>query len=259
MAVLIGTSGWQYQHWRGVFYPPQLAIGRWLDHYAARFATVEINNSFYQLPSHETFQRWASETPHDFVLCPKASRYLSHLKKLKDPAEPVARFVGAARGLGRKLGPVLLQLPGNFHANPGRLAETLACFGTDVRVAVELRHGSWFSDEVRGLLERHGAALCLADRGSRLVTPGWRTADWGYLRLHQGAASPHPCYGRTAVGSRARLLAETWGGDCDVYVFFNNDPRGCALRDARRFALACARQGLEPTRVPDRGDVEIAS
>ncbi|MDP8969553.1 MAG: DUF72 domain-containing protein [Actinomycetota bacterium] len=258
MAVVIGTSGWQYEHWRGALYPRRLPTARWLDYYAARFATVEINNSFYRLPDRETFQRWAASTPDDFVLCPKASRYLSHLKKLKDPAEPVSRFLDSARGLGAKMGPVLLQLPGNFHANAQRLGAALERFGPDVRVAVELRHHSWFTDEVRELLQAHGAALCLADRGSNLVTPAWRTADWGYLRFHEGSGSPHPCYGRSAIVSRARLLADLWGPDAQLYVFFNNDPRGCALRDARRFASACARQGLRPTRVPTAADVAVS-
>lgn len=254
----MGTSGWQYRDWRGAFYPRDLRQADWLPYYAARFATVEINASFYRLPERERFASWAATTPRDFVLCPKVSRYLSHMKKLKDPVEPVTRFMEAAEGLGDKLGPALLQLPPNFHANPARLEAALDAFPDGVRVAVELRHHSWFSDQTRALLTKRGAALCLADRSSRWVTPVWRTAAWGYVRFHEGGG-PWPCYGRTALRSRARTLAETYGPGAEVFAFFNNDPRGCAVRDARWFAQACALEGLATTRVPASGDIRVVT
>ena len=179
MTVLVGTSGWQYQDWRGAFYPQGLAQTAWLAHYAQRFATVEINASFYRLPDRERFKVWASSTPDDFVLCPKVSRYLTHMKKLTEPEEPVERFTAAAAGLGDKAGPWLLQLPPNLGIDLGRLERVLELVGDRARVAVELRHGSWFTDPTRRLLERHEAALAWADRGSRWITPTWRTADWG--------------------------------------------------------------------------------
>ncbi|MBA2529480.1 MAG: DUF72 domain-containing protein [Euzebyales bacterium] len=256
MTVLVGTSGWQYRDWRGAFYPRELVAREWLGHYAARFATVEINTSFYRLPPPDRFAAWAAASPHDFVLCPKVSRYLSHMKKLRDPAEPVTRFMTSARALGGKLGPVLLQLPGTFGLALDRLDAALAEFPADVRVAVELRHPSWFVDDTRRLLAEHGAALCLADRRSVEVTPPWRTAEWGYARFHEGRGA-WPCYGRTALASRARTLAERYGPDAEVFAFFNNDPRGCAVRDARWFAAACRRAGLLTTRVPDAGDIRV--
>lgn len=256
MSVLVGTSGWQYRDWRGAFYPPELRQRDWLAHYASRFAAVEINASFYRLPDRERFATWAASTPDDFVACPKISRYLSHMKKLIDPDEPVARFLQAAGGLGTKLGPALLQLPPNFSANLPRLDAVLATFPDDVRVAVELRHPSWFTERTRGLLAERGAALCLADRHSAWVTPSWRTADWGYVRFHEGAGR-WPCYGRTALGSRARALVELYGSEAEVFVFFNNDPRGCAVRDSRWFAQACTRVGLTPTRVPSASDITL--
>jgi uncharacterized protein YecE (DUF72 family) len=256
MPVLVGTSGWQYRHWRGRFYPPGVAQARWLEHYAARFATVESNAAFYRLPEADTFRAWAERTPDDFVMAVKASRYLTHVRRLRDPAAPVARLLERAAAMGPKLGPVLLQLPPDLRLAPELLATTLARFPPEVRVAVEPRHDSWWTDELRALLVEHRAALCLAD-SPRRRTPAWRTTDWGYLRLHEGRASPHPCYGRTALATWARRLAELWPASAELHVYLNNDPAGCALRDARWFALAAARAGLQPTRVPDAGEVRV--
>jgi uncharacterized protein YecE (DUF72 family) len=252
--VLVGTSGWQYGSWRGRFYPAKLRQADWLEHYAARFQTVEVNNAFYRLPEASTFEAWARRTPDDFVVAVKASRYLSHIKRLADPAEPVARFMERAAHLGPKLGPVLVQLPPTLAADLDRLDACLAQFPAHVKVTVEFRHESWFSDETRQLLEKRGAALCLAD-SPRRKTPVWRTADWGYLRLHEGRASPHPCYGRRALSTWADRLAELWTRDEDVYVYFNNDGLGCAVRDAIVFARAAERVGRPATRVPATRDV----
>jgi uncharacterized protein YecE (DUF72 family) len=250
LPVWIGTSGWQYRHWRGTFYPPELRLDDWLPFYARAFATLESNNAFYRLPERSTFERWAERTPDDFVMAVKVSRFLTHIKRLKAPAEPVDRFIRHATGLGRKLGPVLLQLPPQLHADPGRLARALDRFPDDVRVAVEFRHASWFSDEVRRILEERSAALCLADRRSRPVTPIWRTAPWTYVRFHQGTARPRPSYGETALASWAARLAELWSPADDVFVYFNNDFRTCAPRDAARFAGRLRRRGFDPTRTP---------
>jgi uncharacterized protein YecE (DUF72 family) len=250
VTVYLGTSGWQYKDWRGRFYPEGVAQKRWLEFYAERFDTVESNNAFYRLPERKTFQNWKERTHDDFVWAVKASRFLTHMKRLKDPHEPVKRFLDHARGLGAKLGPVLLQLPPNFHADLDRLDAALDRFPRTVRVAVEPRHDSWFNDELEDLLERRGAALCLADRGSQPVTPVWRTTDWGYVRFHAGTASPEPCYGRSALRTWAERLADLFGRRTDVFVYFNNDPEGCALRDVRVFARAVERAGLQPTRVP---------
>jgi uncharacterized protein YecE (DUF72 family) len=257
VTVYVGTSGWQYAHWRRTFYPEGLPQADWLDFYAQRFQTVEINSSFYRLPERATFERWRDGTPGDFIHCPKASRFLTHMKKLREPEQHVRLFLERADGLDAKLGPVLVQLPATFKAAPDRLAQTLAAFPRPVRVAVELRHDSWFIDEVRDILADRGAALCLADRRSKPVTPLWRTADWGYVRLHEGAGRPHPCYGRSAIAAWAARVAELWPADENVFVFFNNDPRACALRDAQWFAHACARRGLPHTRVPPAADVRI--
>jgi uncharacterized protein YecE (DUF72 family) len=249
VTVWIGTSGWQYADWRGDFYPAGVPQRAWLPHYAARFATVELNASFYRLPTRDAFAGWRERTPDGFVLAVKASRYLTHVRRLQDPAGPVALLLERAGALGPKLGPVLLQLPPTFRAEPARLDATLAAFPAGVRVAVEVRHRSWYRPEVRDLLARHGAALCLAERGERWLTPGWRTADWGYVRFHWGACGP--CYGPATLARRAAELARRWGRDDDLYVYFNNDPQGCAVRDAVAFAAAAERAGLRPSRVAD--------
>ena len=251
MPVLIGTSGWQYRDWRERFYPRGLAQRSWLEHYAVGFDTVESNNAFYRLPERATFESWAQRTPPHFVWAVKMSRYLTHIKRLAEPAEPVQRFLERAAGLGPKLGPVLLQLPPTLRADLDRLDAVLALLAPAVRVAVEFRHDSWFQDETRRLLEQRGAALCLADRGSKPVSPLWRTADWGYVRWHQGRAQPQPCYGARALRSWAGRIAEMWTEKEEVFCYFNNDPGGCALRDARSFAAHLRWAGLEQSRVPE--------
>jgi len=265
--VIIGTSGWQYRDWRGGLYPAGLPQRRWLEHYAARYQTVENNNTFYRLPSAETFAGWRERTPADFVMAVKASRYLTHVRRLRDPAEPVARFLGAAAGLGPKLGPVLLQLPPNLTAAPALLDACLAEFraapppeGTGgPRVTVEPRHASWWTEEVREVLVAHDAALSWADRLGRPVTPLWRTAGWGYLRLHEGAADPWPSYGTQALRSWVDRLRETWAGDADVYVYFNNDPGGAAVANSAEFAALARAAGLTVTRTPPADEVPLTA
>jgi uncharacterized protein YecE (DUF72 family) len=249
MTVWIGTSGWQYGDWRGRFYPPGLPVSRWLETYSEGFATVESNAAFYRLPERRTFADWAARTPPDFVMAVKVSRYLTHIRRLREPAEAVARFVDRVAGLGDKLGPVLLQLPPQLRCDAERLDAALAEFPPEFRVAVEFRHPTWFVDETRALLTERRAALCLADR-RRTLTPLWKTAPWTYLRFHEGRASPAPCYGSTALRTWAHRLAEGWGPDANCWVYFNNDPRGCAPRDAARFAGIVERVGLHPSRVP---------
>jgi uncharacterized protein YecE (DUF72 family) len=242
MPVLVGTSGWQYRDWRQAFYPPGVPQKQWLAYYAERFPTVEVNNAFYRLPEASTFGRWAKQTPPGFVVAVKASRYLTHIKRLRDPAEPVARFADRARALGSKLGPVLLQLPPNLPCQLDDLDATLAAFPAGFRVAVEFRHETWFTDEVAGVLRHHDAAFCLADSPHR-QTPVWRTATWGYLRMHEGRASPRPCYGRQALQTWARRLTELFDRNDDVYVYFNNDTHACAVANAGQLMRALERSG----------------
>lgn len=259
MPLYIGTSGWQYKHWLGRFYPRDPRPNDDLRFYAQRFQTVEINVSFYRLPEADTFAAWERRAPADFIFAVKASRYLTHLKRLIDPEEPVERLMSRACRLGLKLGPVLLQLPPDLTCEPDRLRRTLAAFGGAVRVAVEFRHESWFTDGIRDLLAAHNAALCLADRRAELLTPAWRTADWGYIRFHGGLAVPEPCYGPATMADRARLTADLWGPDVPVFAYFNNDPEGCALIDAYYFAEAAHRTGLHPTRTAHPSEIPVGS
>ena len=257
MPLLIGTSGWQYPHWRETFYPRGVAQAKWLEYYAARFATVESNAAFYRLPEAATFAKWAQRTPDDFVICVKASRYLTHILRLTEPEEPVKLLVERARHLGAKLGPILLQLPPTLELELERLERTLDAFPADWRVAVEFRHRSWFTDEVRGTLTERKVALCLADRRGP-ATPIWRTADWTYVRFHEGLAAPPPCYGREALQSWVGRLDAEWPARADAFVYFNNDHRACALRDARVLALAGRRAGWTATRIPAADEVRLA-
>jgi uncharacterized protein YecE (DUF72 family) len=254
--VIIGTSGWQYADWRGRFYPRRLAQAHWLAHYAGRFVTVEVNSAFYRLPDPSTFERWRERTPDEFIFSVKASRYLTHIRRLKEPAEAVGRLMERADLLGPKLGPVLLQLPGNFRQDLGALKATLAGFRRDQRVVFEPRHESWFDERTANVLEDHNAALCLTDTANHR-SPLWRTANWGYVRFHQGRANPSPCYGRTALRSWAERLAALWEADTDVFVYFNNDHGGCAVRDAHRFASAVTIAGLVATRVPSAREASL--
>ncbi|MEN3304528.1 MAG: hypothetical protein V7603_730 [Micromonosporaceae bacterium] len=246
--LVIGTSGWQYRDWRGPVYPVEVPQRAWLECYAERFATVEVNNAFYRLPERDTFTRWRERTPPDFTVAVKMSRYLTHIKRLREPAEPVARFLDRVAGLGDKLGPVLLQLPPTLTASASLLDEVLSLFPRAVRVAVEPRHASWWVPEVRAVLERHGAALCWADRRARPVTPLWRTAGFGYLRMHEGRATPRPRYGRRALASWLDRIARHFTGE-PVYVYFNNDPGGAAVADAVALATEAGRRGIPASRV----------
>jgi uncharacterized protein YecE (DUF72 family) len=250
VAVIIGTSGWQYRDWRGRFYPQKLPQRLWLEHYAEHFATVESNNAFYRLPERETFAAWRERTPPDFRWAVKASRFLTHIRRLREPQEPVARLMERAAGLEHKLDTILLQLPPTLKADADLLRECLAQFPAGTRVAVEPRHESWWTDEIRALLERYGAALCWADREEKPLAPLWRTTDWGYLRFHTGVADPWPRYRPETLQLWADRLAATWTPEQDVLVYFNNDPGGAAPIDAVVFAEAVRRAGLEPTRVP---------
>jgi uncharacterized protein YecE (DUF72 family) len=234
MRILVGTSGWQYRDWRGPFYPQRVPQRLWLEHYAAEFGTVELDGSFYRLPTAESFAQWRRRTPDGFVMAVKASRYLTHVKRLRDPEEPVARLMDRAAGLGPALGPVLLQLPPTLRLDPSVLASLdrcLAAFPASVQVAVEPRHPSWWVDDVRSVLERRAAALCWADRRGGPVTPLWCTADWRYVRFHVGAASPAPRYGRRSLHSWAGRIVE--GRPREVFAYFNNDQGGAAVHDAQ--------------------------
>jgi uncharacterized protein YecE (DUF72 family) len=262
--LLIGTSGWQYRDWRGSFYPAGVPASRWLEHYAGQFPTVEKNGTFYRLPATATFADWAARTPSGFVMAVKASRYLTHIRRLRDPAEPVGRLLTAAAGLADRLGPVLLQLPPTMQAAPALLDQCLQEFSAqyaklaspgspELRVCVEFRHQSWETAEIRAILQRNDAALCWSDRLGRPQGPLWRTADWGYLRLHEGAAQPWPRYGPQSLSSWLSRITAEFPESADYYVYFNNDQHAAAPADAGALAAAADRAGW-PVAHPRAGE-----
>jgi uncharacterized protein YecE (DUF72 family) len=248
----VGTSGWHYADWRGAFYPKGVPQRSWLRYYAEQFPTVELNNSFYRLPDVSGFRRWKEQTPDGFVFTVKASRFLTHYRRLRDPEEPVERLLAAAAGLGEKLGPVLLQLPPDMAVECERLEQTLEAFAGRVQLACEFRHGSWFCDEVYDVLRARDVALCLTDRRNR-HGPLVRTASWVFVRMHEGTAAPHPSYGTRALHTWTDRIAELWGTGADGYVYFNNDHFGCAVRNAAEFAAIGERAGLDAIPGPRSG------
>jgi uncharacterized protein YecE (DUF72 family) len=259
VTVIIGTSGWQYRDWRGRFYPQKLPQRLWLEHYAGHFATVESNNAFYRLPEHATFVAWRERTPPDFRWAVKASRFLTHIRRLRDPQEPVGRLMERAAGLGDKLDAVLLQLPPTLKADADLLRACLAQFPAGTRVAVEPRHESWWTDAIRALLERYNAALCWADREEKPIAPLWRTTDWGYLRLHTGGGSPSIWpYDEKVLAAWADRICETYADSEDVYVYTNNDPEAAALRDAVTLGRLLRERGRTVSRLPTMGQVTLA-
>ncbi|MEX2255062.1 MAG: DUF72 domain-containing protein [Acidimicrobiia bacterium] len=239
----VGTSGWQYREWRPSIYPVGVPQRRWLERYAELFDTVEINNSFYRLPTEGSFRRWAEATPADFCFAVKASRYLTHVKRLRDPVAPVRLFASRARQLGPKLGPILLQLPPHFPCDPARLDATLEAFGTDVHVAVELRDERWHEERVYEVLHRRGSALVWWDRRGT-HGPLVRTTTWCYLRLHEGTARVAPAYGRRALATWCERILTHYGDSLAGWVYFNNDRGAAAPRNALEFRRLAARAGI---------------
>lgn len=225
----IGTSGFQYDHWKPGFYPDGLPKTRWFEYYADRFATIEINGTFYSLPKAATFRKWRDQAPDGFRFALKFSRYGSHIKRLKDPESTIGRFLDVARELGPTLGPVLVQLPPNWRPDPERLAAFLEAAPDDVRWAIEFRDTAWLRDDVVELLGTHNAALCIHD----MIPdhPVRLTADWTYLRFHgEGYAGRYrPQY----LAARAADISGWLGRGLDVYAYFNNDAEAAAPADAR--------------------------
>ncbi|NIP57915.1 MAG: DUF72 domain-containing protein [Gemmatimonadetes bacterium] len=242
---LIGTSGFHYDHWRGVFYPPRLPKEAWFGHYARRFETVEINNTFYGLPEPETVDAWRERAPEGFVYAVKFSRYGSHMKKLKAPEETIPNFLSRLRRLQDHLGPILVQLPPRWRADPERLDAFLACAPEEERWALEFRDPSWLADEVFDVLESRGAALCVHDMLPD--HPRRPTADFIYLRFHgPGEERYQGSYPHQALTAEARRIADELDEGLDVYAYFNNDPGGRAVdnaRDLRRYVRRALKRG----------------
>ena len=234
MQVLVGTSGYSYKEWKGTFYPPDLKAAGMLSYYAERLSTVEINNTFYRMPTTSLLEQWSAQVPPDFTFVLKGSQQITHMKRLKDVAEPVDYFFRTAAVLGPKLGPVLFQLPPNFKKDVVRLRDFLALLPADRPVAFEFRHESWFDEEIYAALRDRGAALCAADtddsgeEGAPIVPTG----PWGYLRLRRAD------YDDAALRSWVeRVRAQPWER---AFVFFKHEDAGKGPAMAAQFVAALA-------------------
>ena len=229
----IGCSGWNYAAWREVFYPKGLPTNRWLEHYAQHFSTVEVNSTFYRLAKPEAVARWATQVPDDFIFSVKASRYLSHIKRLANLGEGVKRFYASIEPLIRagKLGPVLWQLPPNFKRDDERLANALRELPAG-RHCFEFRESSWFVPEVYELLREHGAALVIGDRPevSKFQTHEM-TADWTFVRFHYGSRGRRGNYSASELDTWKRRVTR-WRRERELFLYFNNDWEGFAIQNA---------------------------
>jgi uncharacterized protein YecE (DUF72 family) len=231
--VRIGCSGWSYQSWRGRLYPKGLPQSRWLERYAEVFDTVELNSTFYRLPRESAVTDWVERTPQGFVFAVKASRYLTHVKRLTGLRDGVARFYERIGLLAAspKMGPVLWQLPANFHRDDERLADALAAL-PDGRHCIEFRHESWFAPDVYALLREQGVALVIGDHPERPFQTHEFTADWTFLRLHFGARGRNGNYSHAELERWKRRIA-AWRSRVEVFAYFNNDWEGFAVENGR--------------------------
>ncbi len=236
--LLIGTSGWVYEHWRGVFYPEGLPPSEWLRFYMEHFDTVEINNTFYRLPSVDTFKSWHRCAKRGFVYALKVSRYITHMRKLLEPERPLSLFMGRARLLGRNLGPLLFQLPPRWRCNPQRLREFTEKLPGGIRAVFEFREKSWFSKEVYQILEKRDMGLCLYHMPG-FTTPVVVTAGFVYMRFHGSGILYGGRYEKGFLKGWASTIKGFLEEGLDVHVYFNNDALGNAVINALELKELC--------------------
>jgi len=231
----IGTSGWHYKHWLGNFYPASLPASQMLSHYSQHFSTVELNNTFYKLPSPSSLAAWRDSTPADFTFAVKGSRFLTHMKKLHNAADGLRRFLDAVELLHPKLSVILFQLPPNWELNLNRLAEFLDLLPPGNRYVFEFRNPTWNTAETCALLSRHNAGYCIFDLAG-YVSPHHITANFAYIRLHGPGAKYQGSYSDSALQCWAQRI-KAWNRD--VYIYFDNDDSGYAPQDALRLTALC--------------------
>lgn len=230
----IGTSGWVYEHWKGIFYPEKLAQDELFGYYQDNFDTVEINYSFYRLPSESAFEGWHEQAQEGFTYAVKANRYITHMKKLKDPSEPVGDFLRRARLLKEHLGPILWQLPPRWHANPERFERFASILPDDLTHVFEFRDADWFQDPIRDILEAHHLTFCIFS-ATGLDCPVWVTSDVVYLRFHGIDGRYQGKYGEGNLAPWAERIRGWLSEGRTVFAYFNNDAHGHAITDAQRF------------------------
>ena len=231
MAIHIGTSGWSYAHWKENFYPKGVKEKEWLQFFSSVFQTVEINSTFYHTPRVSTIQNWVAHVPEDFLFSIKASRYITHRKRLHDPAETLPFFFGNIKNFGKKAGPILFQLPPSLKMDRERLIEFLKHMEKDYRYVFEFRDDSWFVDEIDQLLSEKNIALCLSDLHGK-PSPEVFTANFTYMRLHGPKNAYEGSYGPTRLKKMGKKM-ETWAKKIAVYCYFDNDEKGYAVQDAK--------------------------
>lgn len=227
----IGTSGWHYDHWQYRFYPEKLTKAKWLEFYATIFTTVELNSSFYRLPSEAAFSAWHDSSPANFTFAVKVSRFITHIKRLRNSKEMVETFVSRAKILGEKLGPLLYQLPPNMRRNDEILDSFLSTLPQGMKHVFEFRHQSWLEDKVFGILHKHNAGFCVFDMPS-VTCPLVATADFAYIRFHGSTGLYWSCYSDEELASWAKKLADLGADLKAIYIYFNNDAEAFAVRNA---------------------------
>jgi uncharacterized protein YecE (DUF72 family) len=230
--VRVGTSGWHYDDWKGRFYPQDIPKARWFEHYARHFDTVEINNTFYQLPKQKTFEKWYEQAPAGFLYTVKANRYITHIKRLKDADEALNRFLQAAGILRERLGPILYQLPPSMHKDPERLRAFLKLLARRQIAVFEFRHESWYADETYELLSEFGAGFCVHDMPGMNV-PRVITGKIIYLRFHGTTGRYRGNYPPVALEKWARWVEQNITGIRAVFAYFNNDYNAYAVNNAK--------------------------
>jgi uncharacterized protein YecE (DUF72 family) len=241
--VRVGTSGWDYRHWAGRFYPPEVPRERWLEFYAREFDTVELNNSFYRLPEADTFAEWARRVPDGFAFAVKASRYLTHVRRLREPREPLERLWSRARRLGDHLGPVLYQLPPRWRPNRERLVSFLDAVPRGEPQAIEIRDRRWYGPWLASALESAGVALCLHDMPGSASRPE-PIGPCVYVRLHGSGTRYGGRYTSQRLTAWAARMAGWAASGLQVWAYFNNDIDGHAIRDADRLRSMLVRRGV---------------
>jgi len=227
----IGTSGWHYEHWRNRFYPEQLTKAKWLEFYATHFATVELNNSFYHLPSETAFANWRDSSPANFIFAVKVSRFITHIKRLKNTEEALDKFITRAKILDQKLGPLLYQLPPNMHRNDDLLESFLSTLPQGMKHVFEFRHQSWLEEKVFDILHKYNMGLCVFDMPS-ISCPLVATADFAYVRFHGSTGLYFSCYSDEELADWAKRLADLASNLKALYIYFNNDAEAFAVRNA---------------------------
>ena len=228
----IGTSGWHYEDWKGLFYPAELVKSKWLEFYARHFPTVELNNSFYHLPSEKAFVNWREASSEVFIFAVKVSRFITHIKRLKNAEEPLHNFLERADLLGDKLGPLLYQLPPNMKRNDDRLESFLSILPGRYRHVFEFRHESWSDDGVFNILRKYNAGWCVFDMPD-FTSPVVATADFAYVRFHGSTGLYWSNYSDKELSDWAEKIAKLGENLKAVYIYFNNDAGGYAVDNAR--------------------------